>query len=75
MKWFLILTLSILTGCASFPQWSDKPADCAYETGKYGEGWKKDVVTGVAKSPKSIVVAVLTPEAGLTNVTLSIPEI
>ena len=48
MKWFLILTLSILSGCASFPQWSDKPQDCAYETGKYGEGWKKDVVTGVA---------------------------
>ena len=25
MKWFLVLTLSLLTGCASFPQWSENP--------------------------------------------------
>ena len=63
MKWFLILTLSILTGCASFPQWSDKPADCAYETGKYGEGWKKDVVTGVAKTWSRKYICVESPHA------------
>ena len=63
MKWFLILTLSILTGCASFPKWSDKPADCAYETGKYGEGWKKDVVTGVAKTWSRKYICVESPHA------------
>ena len=34
----LLACVIALSGCASFPQWSDKPADCAYETGKYGEG-------------------------------------
>ena len=63
MKWFLILTLSLLSGCASFPQWSDKPADCAYETGKYGEGWKKDVVTGVAKAWTRKYICVESPHA------------
>ena len=63
MKWFLILTLSILSGCASFPQWSDKPVDCAYETGKYGEGWKKDVVTGVAKAWTRKYICVESPHA------------
>ena len=38
-----------MTGCASIPQWSENPANCAYETGKYDEGWGKDVYTGVRK--------------------------
>jgi len=63
MKWFLILTLSILTGCASFPKWSENPADCAYETGKYSEGWKKDVVTGVAKAWTRKYICVESPHA------------
>tara|TARA_B100001175_G_scaffold240246_1_gene206565 strand:+ start:5666 stop:6688 length:1023 start_codon:yes stop_codon:yes gene_type:complete len=49
MKWFSILTLAILTGCASTPKFSENPADCAYETGRFDEGFSKDVVTGVAK--------------------------
>ena len=32
------------------PKWSDNPADCAYETKRYEEGFRKDIVTGVAKS-------------------------
>lgn len=31
-----------LSGCASFPQWSERPADCAYETGKYDQGFNTD---------------------------------
>ena len=43
------LFLLLLTGCASVPHWSDNPADCAYETGRFDEGFGKDIVTGVAK--------------------------
>ncbi len=63
MKWLLILTLSILTGCASFPKWSESPADCAYETGKYGDGYKKDLVTGVAKAWTRKYICVESPTA------------
>ena len=49
MKWFSILTLAILTGCASTPKFSENPADCAYETGRFEEVFGKDIVTGVAK--------------------------
>jgi curli production assembly/transport component CsgG len=45
MKWFLILTLSVLSGCASFPQWSENPQDCS----RWDEGFSKDLVTGVKK--------------------------
>ena len=45
MKWFLILTLSVLSGCASFPQWSENPQDCS----RWDEGFGKDLVTGVKK--------------------------
>ena len=38
-------------------------ADCAYETGKYGEGWKKDVVTGVAKAWTRKYICVESPHA------------
>ena len=44
-----IIALAFMTGCASIPQWSENPANCAYETGKYDEGWGKDVYTGVRK--------------------------
>ena len=46
---FRVVTLAlilVLSGCASMPQWSDGPADCAYETGRYNDGFRKDVVTG-----------------------------
>tara|TARA_B100001996_G_scaffold188388_2_gene144199 strand:+ start:1867 stop:2877 length:1011 start_codon:yes stop_codon:yes gene_type:complete len=49
VKYFLSLSL-LLSGCASVPKWSDNPADCAYETKRYEEGFRKDIVTGVAKS-------------------------
>ena len=45
MKWFLILTLSVLSGCASFPQWSENPQDCS----RWDEGFSKDLYTGVKK--------------------------
>ena len=45
MKWFLILTLSVLSGCASFPQWSENPQDCS----RWDEGFSKDLFTGVKK--------------------------
>ena len=45
MKWFLVLTLSLLTGCASFPQWSENPQDCS----RCNEGFSKDLYTGVKK--------------------------
>ena len=45
MKWFLILTLSILSGCASFPQWSENPQDCS----RWQKGFAKDLYTGVKK--------------------------
>lgn len=44
-----ILLLSLITGCASIPQWSDQPQDCAYKSGKFDEGFGKDVYTGVRK--------------------------
>lgn len=62
---FKVIPLSlilIISGCASVPQWSEGPADCAYETGKYAEGWRRDVVTGVAKSVTRRYICVESPE-------------
>ena len=39
-----ILTVGLLTGCASIPQWSENPKDCKYE-----EGLSKDLLTGINK--------------------------
>ena len=47
---YLLTCVILLSGCASVPKWSDNPADCAYETGRFDEGFGKDVVTGVAKA-------------------------
>jgi len=58
----LLATMIVLTGCASVPKWSDNPADCAYETGRFEEGWKKDVVTGIAKSVTRKYICVEGPE-------------
>jgi len=57
-----ILTALLLTSCASVPQWSEGPGQCAYETGKYEEGWNKDVVTGVAKSVSRKYICIENPE-------------
>ena len=47
---YLLTGVILLSGCASVPKWSDNPADCAYETGRFDEGFGRDVVTGVAKA-------------------------
>ena len=39
-----MMTVLLLTGCASVPQWSENPKDCKYE-----EGLSKDIVTGINK--------------------------
>lgn len=44
-KIFAVIGLVILTGCASFPQWSPNPQDCA----RWNEGFDKDLYTGVKK--------------------------
>ena len=49
MRWVALLTFVFLTGCASTPKFSENP-DCAYETGRFEEGFRKDIVTGVAKA-------------------------
>ncbi len=58
----LALSMILLSGCASVPQWSDNPQDCNDEAGKYTEGWRKDVVTGVKKSMARTYICVNEPE-------------
>ena len=50
MRWVALLTFVFLTGCASTPKFSENPPDCAYETGRFEEGFRKDIVTGVANA-------------------------
>jgi curli production assembly/transport component CsgG len=57
-----IIALAFMTGCASIPQWSENPANCAYETGKYDEGWGKDVYTGVRKFYTSQLICAENPQ-------------
>lgn len=57
-----LLTFLLLTGCASIPQWSDVPADCSYQTGKFDEGWSKDVYTGIRKFYSSNLICAESPE-------------
>ena len=59
MKWFLILSLSILTGCASFPQWSENPQDCS----RWDEGLSKDLYTAVKKQLSRKYICVGHPTA------------
>ena len=40
----ILLSILLLSGCASVPQWSENPKDCSYE-----EGFSKDVVNGINK--------------------------
>jgi len=61
LRTLLALTL-LLSGCASVPKWSEDPADCSYETGKFDEGWGKDVYTGVRKYAGSKFICVESPE-------------
>jgi len=59
MKWFLILTLSVLSGCASFPQWSENPQDCS----RWNDGFSKDLYTGVKKQLSRKYICVEYPTA------------
>ena len=62
---FRVVTLAliiVLSGCSSMPKWSEGPADCAYETGRYNDGLRKDVVTGVAKAVTRNYICVESPE-------------
>ena len=59
MKWFLVLTLSFLTGCASFPQWSENPQDCS----RWDEGLSKDLYTAVKKQLSRKYICVEYPTA------------
>ena len=62
---FRVVTLAliiVLSGCSSMPKWSEGPADCAYETGRYNDGFRKDVVTGVAKAVTRNYICVESPE-------------
>lgn len=59
VRYFLAALL--LTSCASTPKWSEGPANCSYETGKFDEGWSKDVYTGVRKYVGSRYICVEQP--------------
>ncbi len=59
-KILTVLSLLLLGGCASIPQWSDNPRDCSFP--ELEEGWNKDVVTGIQKFYKRKYVCVEQPE-------------
>ena len=60
MKSFLstILSIILLSSCASFPRWSDSPEDCR----RWEEGFGKDIVTGVQKRLSRNYICVEYPE-------------
>ena len=60
VKYLLALTL-LISGCASVPKWSDNQ-DCAYEIGRFDEGFGKDIVTGVAKQVTRRYICVESPQ-------------
>ena len=51
----------VLSGCASITM-VRKLTDCAYETGRFNDGFRKDVVTGVAKAVTRNYICVESPE-------------
>ena len=58
LKVLSLTLLLILSGCASFPQWSDKPQDCS----RWDEGIKKDVYSAVKKQLSRKYICVEYPE-------------
>ena len=54
----LLACVIALSGCASFPQWSDKPQDCS----RWDEGIKKDVYSAVKKQLSRKYICVEYPE-------------
>jgi len=57
-----LLTALLLTSCSSIPKWSDNPDDCTFGAGKWEEGFKKDIVTGVGKALTRNYICVDEPE-------------
>ena len=57
-----LLTVLLLTSCSSIPKWSDNPDDCTFGAGKWEEGFKKDIVTGVGKALTRNYICVDEPE-------------
>tara|TARA_Y100000593_G_scaffold27028_1_gene53843 strand:+ start:10782 stop:11690 length:909 start_codon:yes stop_codon:yes gene_type:complete len=52
------LILSVISGCASIPKWSDNPQDCS----RWNEGFHKDLYTGVKKQFARKYICVENPE-------------
>ncbi len=59
LKTLILATLLVLSGCASFPKWSENPQDCT----RWNEGFKKDVFTGFKKQFARKYICVEFPEA------------
>ena len=56
--WSALLSIAILSGCASFPQWSEQPQDCD----RWNEGFSKDLYSGVKKQLSRKYICVEHPE-------------
>ena len=54
-----LLAIALLSGCASFPQWSENPQDCD----RWQEGFGKDLYTGVKKQIARNYICVEEPTA------------
>ena len=55
----VLLAIALLSGCASFPQWSENPQDCD----RWQEGFGKDLYTGVKKQISRNYICVEEPTA------------
>jgi hypothetical protein len=62
-KYIGIIFLSILTGCASIPQWSPDPKDCNDLAGKYDEGFNRHLQMGIQKTMSRKYICVDEPTA------------
>ena len=56
-----VSTFLFLSGCASIPKWTEEPAKCDYETGRYEVGFQKDLYTGVRKATARNYICVEDP--------------
>tara|TARA_Y200000002_G_scaffold145014_1_gene119928 strand:+ start:511 stop:1467 length:957 start_codon:yes stop_codon:yes gene_type:complete len=63
MKYFIILGLLILSGCASFPQWSPDAKDCNDLAGKYDQGFNRHLQMGIQKALARKYICVDEPTA------------
>ncbi len=58
-KTLILATLLALSGCASFPKWSENPQDCS----RWDEGFRKDIASGFKKQFARKYICVEFPEA------------